>query len=425
MVPTAYGQGETVLVANFMNGNNSVLNSRVYLFNPTDTGGAVTVRVFTLPLLSGVPLELTVTPLSLGTLGPRSALNIKLAEDILTLLGTPLPYISDGGNLTVEFTIGSDRVRGVAQVFTSDFAFGTYPLQGPESTGGTVSFSEVGIVNSSGLQVGALTTFQEGGLFSVSDSSGRLIAGMGNTSGVRGVVIQAAPNETAVLGLADTSGANILSFITGGFLPGISGDIGTFSSLASDGMVTAILGGNRSTGAFVSVFDSAGNATAGMQGDSGLVFGTTKSFIIPDPNRSDRMIHYTSLEGPEAAIYVRGTANLASGKAYIEFSEHFAAMAVPSSITVTLTPRSAISMGLAAVDVTVNGIRVAELAGGTNSYSFDYVSYAVRKGFENYQVYLSKEEAQQLTGKTTAVARSLAPLGAASKSLAARPAVAK
>ncbi len=97
----------------------------------------------------------------------------------------------------------------------------------------------------------------------------------------------------------------------------------------------------------------------------------------------------------------------------------------PSSITVTLTPRSAISMGLAAVDVTADGIGVAELAGGTNTYSFDYVAYAVRKGFENYQVYLSKEEAQQLTGTTAAMARRLAPLGEASKSLATRSAVAK
>ena len=129
MVPTAYGQGETVLVANFMNGNNAFLNSRVYLFNPTDTAGQITVRVFGLPLLSGLPQELTVTPLSLGTLGPESAVNIKLAEDILFLLGIPLPYINDGGNLTLEFTIGSKKVRGMAQVFSGDFAFGTYPLQ--------------------------------------------------------------------------------------------------------------------------------------------------------------------------------------------------------------------------------------------------------------------------------------------------------
>ena len=240
------------------------------------------------------------------------------------------------------------------------------------------------------------------------------------------MAIQAASNETAFLSMLDAAGTGVLSLLTGGFLSGISGDIATFSTLdPTDGLVTAMIGGNRSTGGFVSVFNAAGDSTAGMEGESGLVFGTTKSFIIPDPNRSDRMIHYTSLEGPEAAIYVRGTATLAFGKAYIEFSEHFAAMAVPSSITVTLTPRSAVSMGLAAVDVTADGIGVAELAGGTNSYSFDYVAYAVRKGFENYQVYMSKDEAQQLTGTTAAVARGLAPLGEASKSVATLPAAAK
>ena len=59
----------------------------------------------------------------------RSALIIKLAEDILTTLQIPLPYTTDGGNLTLEFTIQAVAVRGAAQVFSSDFAFGTYPLQ--------------------------------------------------------------------------------------------------------------------------------------------------------------------------------------------------------------------------------------------------------------------------------------------------------
>ncbi len=71
MMPLAYGQGETVLVANFMNGNNSFLNSRVYLFNSSNTAGEITVRVFRLPLLSGFPQELTVAPLSLGSLGDK------------------------------------------------------------------------------------------------------------------------------------------------------------------------------------------------------------------------------------------------------------------------------------------------------------------------------------------------------------------
>ena len=63
LMPLAYGQNETILVATFMNGNNAVLNSRIYLFNSSDTAGDITVRVFRLPLRSGVPQELTVTPL--------------------------------------------------------------------------------------------------------------------------------------------------------------------------------------------------------------------------------------------------------------------------------------------------------------------------------------------------------------------------
>ena len=37
--------------------------------------------------------------------------------------------MTDGGNLTLEFTIQAADVRGAAQVFSSSFAFGTVPLQ--------------------------------------------------------------------------------------------------------------------------------------------------------------------------------------------------------------------------------------------------------------------------------------------------------
>ncbi len=124
----------TVLIASFMNGNNSALNSRVYLFNPSESAGQVCVRVFTLPLGSSTAQELTATSLDLGILAERSALNIKLAEDILPLVGITPPYTDDGGNLTLEITIHADKVRGAAQVFSSDFAFGTYPLEEIPST---------------------------------------------------------------------------------------------------------------------------------------------------------------------------------------------------------------------------------------------------------------------------------------------------
>ena len=107
----------TVLIAHFANGNNTVFNSRVYLFNPSVKTGRVTVRVFTLPLRWGLAQELTTTPLELGSLGPKSGLNVKLVEDILTPLGITTPYTTDGGNLTLEFTIQAADVKGAAQVF--------------------------------------------------------------------------------------------------------------------------------------------------------------------------------------------------------------------------------------------------------------------------------------------------------------------
>ncbi len=79
-------------------------------------------------LSSSTTQELTATPLSLGSLGAKSARNVKLAEDILTPLGITTPYTTDGGNLTLEFTIQAADVRGAAQVFSSSFAFGTYTL---------------------------------------------------------------------------------------------------------------------------------------------------------------------------------------------------------------------------------------------------------------------------------------------------------
>ena len=128
-IPSTSSESPTVLVANFMNGNDAALNSRVYLWNPSLSAGSVTVRVFTLPLTAGVAQELTTAPLDLGTLGAESARNLKLVEDILTPLGIPTPYVTDGGNLTLEFTIQAADVRGAAQVFSSSFAFGTVPLQ--------------------------------------------------------------------------------------------------------------------------------------------------------------------------------------------------------------------------------------------------------------------------------------------------------
>ena len=132
-IPSISAGSPTVMVANFMNGNSDAFNSRVYLFNPSASAGDVSVRVFTLPLGGGAQ-ELTAMPFSLGPLAARSALNVKLVEDILVPLLITTPYVTDGGNLTLEFTIQAADVVGAAQVFSSSFAFGTNSPQVIPST---------------------------------------------------------------------------------------------------------------------------------------------------------------------------------------------------------------------------------------------------------------------------------------------------
>ena len=66
----------------------------------------------------------------------------------MTLLGISLPYATDGGNVTLEFTVEAANVRGAAQVFFSDFAFGTYPLQViPSTSAGSPTVLAVNFMN--------------------------------------------------------------------------------------------------------------------------------------------------------------------------------------------------------------------------------------------------------------------------------------
>jgi hypothetical protein len=145
-------------------------------------------------------------------------------------------------------------------------------------------------------------------------------------------------------------------------------------------------GGNHG---YLAVYDSAGSGQAGIyvngSGD-GIVFGDTKNFRMENPNQLGTEIWYASLEGPEAAAYIRGTAELVNGQAVIKLPDHFLAVASPEGLTVQLTPLSAASKGLAVVSKSLDGIQVQELNGGTGNYAFDFFVTAVRQGYEDYQV---------------------------------------
>jgi len=132
---TVWTYNGSVLVANWLSGDSNTYKSRIYLWNPSSTTGAVTVRVFNMPLVGGGnAAELTTagSPLNLGDLAGNSSMAIRLYEDILGPSGLNIaPYTLYGGNVIVEITIRANGVRGTCQVFSVNGAmqFGQVPLQ--------------------------------------------------------------------------------------------------------------------------------------------------------------------------------------------------------------------------------------------------------------------------------------------------------
>ena len=103
-----------------------------------------------------------------------------------------------------------------------------------------------------------------------------------------------------------------------------------------------------------------------------------------------------AIEGPEAGMYVRGSAHLEYGEATVTLPEHFRLLASKGSVTVTLTPMSASSLGLAVVEKSTGDFRVRELSNGTGTYEFDWLVQAIRKGYEDFEVVRSKRSEKAL-----------------------------
>ncbi len=118
----------------------------------------------------------------------------------------------------------------------------------------------------------------------------------------------------------------------------------------------------------------------------GVVFGSRKAFREPNPEDPTTDIWYTCVEGPEAAMYVRGTASLVNGRATIELPSHFRSLAAEKGMTVQLTPLSIHSKGLAIIRKGLDGVEVGELSDGVGHYDFDWEVKAVRKRYENLPV---------------------------------------
>ena len=142
-------------------------------------------------------------------------------------------------------------------------------------------------------------------------------------------------------------------------------------------------------GGAVTVGDDANAQKALMfvdENGNGVIAADIKNFKAANPNDPSTEIWCASLEGPEAAAYIRGSATLVDGRAVIALPEHVRAVTVAAGMTVQVTPLSAESLGLAVVEKGLDQIVVQELQRGSGSYAFDYYITAVRRGHERYEV---------------------------------------
>ncbi|MBV6457097.1 MAG: hypothetical protein HONBIEJF_00204 [Fimbriimonadaceae bacterium] len=138
---------------------------------------------------------------------------------------------------------------------------------------------------------------------------------------------------------------------------------------------------------FLAVHDSLGSQQAYMNvnanGD-GVITADTKNFKVPDPTDPRFDILYACVEGPEAAMYTRGTGRLVNGQAVIDLPDHFLKLANMGTLTIQVTPLDECE-GLFCRKGD-SQFMVKELRKGTSNIEFDWEVKAVRKGHEDYKV---------------------------------------
>jgi hypothetical protein len=103
---------------------------------------------------------------------------------------------------------------------------------------------------------------------------------------------------------------------------------------------------------------------------SGTLSAATKSFLIKHPTKSEGLLRYGSLEGPENGVYVRGR----STSDTIELPDYWTELVDENTITVSLTPIGK-KARLFVKSVENNTVFV----GGTFRVEYSYIIFAERK----------------------------------------------
>jgi hypothetical protein len=320
------------------------------------------------------------------------------AEQAGTQIGPPNTRLGVGVNnglFTVQLDFGDNAFRVSEEDFFAAPRWLQLSVRCPAGSG-----------NYSSLQPRQLLTAAPHALYApliATDADGNVRAVMDTFSDGSGFVRTRGPNGTLTvlmstldtgpnngfLGVFDEDGERA-AMLAGS---GGAGIIRTEGPNGNENTYLGFLNANPDHG-YLGVSDASGEIRAAMfvnaQGE-GEFFADVKNFAVDHPTRADAKIVYTSLEGPEAAIYHRGVVRLRDGRAIIELPEHFSALANPDTITVQLTPRSFDSKGLGFGAIHDNRIEVRELQHGRGAYDVHFVIHAVRRGYEERSPVVARE----------------------------------
>ncbi len=155
---------------------------------------------------------------------------------------------------------------------------------------------------------------------------------------------------------------------------GASYNYGTYNNATNSG-------GGNAYAVFGYATATGGGTAYGIYSAAGL-----KNWVNPDPEDPDQAIAYVTVESGENVTYYAGRGRLVDGRAEITLPDHFRKVTSPDHpVIVQLTPRSAQSLGLAAVESDNTGLTVVELSGGHGDYEFDYTVKGMRLGYEDYE----------------------------------------
>lgn len=285
------------------------------------------------------------------------------------------------GFLTLDNNSGAARV----QLGVLNTGEGYLDLNGSNGQDNIVLSTLSGAPNNGYVAVKNSSGNNRAGIFTDSNGAGYLF-----TTGPNGnsnVTIQSldANKNHGFIRVRNSSGASRVNVFVG------SEGSGRVFTFGPNGQPNAGFGTSSSNdnNGWMGIYDTSGLAQAGAyinNSGQGVIFGDVKNFAIENPNDPETDIWYASLEGPEAAAYIRGTAELVNGQAVITFPDHFLAVASEQEMTVQVTPLSADSLGLAVVEKSLEGVVVRELHNGSGNYEFDFYVTAVRQGYENFEV---------------------------------------